>query len=65
LACCCLALQLTGVAAQEPLLLWPDGAPGALGSADTDKPPFHNAHPWANDCAFWLQGRGFVKPRSP
>jgi acetyl esterase/lipase len=28
----------TVMSAQSPVLLWPDGAPGALGTADTDKP---------------------------
>jgi acetyl esterase/lipase len=31
-------LQLAGVAAQTPLLLWPNGAPEALGSVDNDHP---------------------------
>ncbi len=40
---CCAVLSLAGAAvgsAQKPetLLLWPDGAPGALGNADKDKP---------------------------
>ena len=35
-----LLMSLSALAQDEPktLLLWPDGAPGALGSADTDKP---------------------------
>jgi acetyl esterase/lipase len=27
------------------------------------KPPFRDVHPWARDCVFWLQQRGFVRPR--
>lgn len=25
------------------------------------KPPFERPHPWASDCRFWLEARGFVK----
>lgn len=31
-------MNLTAMAAMEPVLLWPGGAPGALGEADRDKP---------------------------
>ncbi len=34
---------------------------GQHGIGLADKPPFHNVHPWARDCVFWLQARGFVK----
>lgn len=32
------ASACAGAAPLEPVLLWPDGAPGALGTADTDRP---------------------------
>lgn len=38
---------------------------GRHGIGLNDKPPFAHAHPWAADCAFWLQEQGFVKPAAP
>ena len=45
------------------------GAPFALhvyergrhGLGLTDQPPFKNAHPWANDCSYWLKEHGFIR----
>ena len=34
---------------------------GGHGMGLKDKPPFHNPHPWANDCVFWLTEAGFAK----
>ena len=38
LTCVGLAVHLGRAAALDPVLLWPGGAPGALGTADPDKP---------------------------
>src|SRR6187397_1767672 len=35
---CVLALCVARVTAQEAILLWPNGAPGALGQEEKDKP---------------------------
>lgn len=35
--------------------------PGRHGIGLTDKPPFHNVHPWAKDLVFWLKVQKFVK----
>jgi acetyl esterase/lipase len=34
---------------------------GRHGIGLADKPPFANAHPWTQDCLFWLKMQGFVK----
>ena len=34
---------------------------GGHGMGLHDKPPFEHPHPWAADCLFWLQERGFAK----
>jgi acetyl esterase/lipase len=34
---------------------------GRHGIGLADRPPFANAHPWANDCLFWLKEQGFVR----
>ncbi len=34
---------------------------GRHGIGLNDRPPFTNAHPWANDCLFWLKVQGFVE----
>jgi len=33
---------------------------GGHGMGLKDKPPFTHPHPWAGDCLFWLQERGFA-----
>ena len=33
---------------------------GGHGMGLKDKPPFAHPHPWAGDCLFWLQERGFA-----
>lgn len=34
---------------------------GQHGIGLASKPPFERTHPWASDCRFWLQARGFLK----
>jgi acetyl esterase/lipase len=34
---------------------------GRHGLGLDDKPPFAHPHPWANDCLFWLEQRGYAK----
>jgi acetyl esterase/lipase len=34
---------------------------GAHGLGLGDKPPFHNVHPWARNCLFWLREHKFVR----
>ena len=33
---------------------------GPHGIGLADKPPFHNAHPWSRDLAFWLKAQKFI-----
>lgn len=65
LGCCLLAAQTPAAppaSAPEPVMLWPNGAPGALGSAPQDQPrlyPFLPAAPSTQAAVLVIPGGGY------